>query len=164
MPTEKRVTLDLLDVRHHLDQHPTMYQVRRVPTTAMLVDVFTKHLPDQTVLENFMKNNVYSLREDPRLEEIRNKARAGKKERAKGKAMAKASTVHLQPRLHLQPGRENLQSGREHLQPGRELLPPVSEHFLRAHAEHLQHVILLRVRRKPSHLREALWPGSIAKI
>ena len=59
----------------------------------MLVDALTKHLPDQTVLENFMKNNVYSLREDPRLEEIRNKARADKKERAKSKAKAKASTT-----------------------------------------------------------------------
>ena len=48
MPTEKRVTLDLLDVRHHLDQHPDHYQVRWIPTTAMLVDALTKHLPDQT--------------------------------------------------------------------------------------------------------------------
>ena len=63
-----------------------------IPTTAMLVDALTKHLPDQTVLENFMKNNVYSLREDPRLEEIRNKARADKKERAKSKGKAKATT------------------------------------------------------------------------
>ena len=39
-----------------------------------------------------MKDNVYSLREDPRLEEIRNKARAGKKERAKAKAKAKTTT------------------------------------------------------------------------
>ena len=93
MPTEKRVTLDLLDVRHHLDQHPAMYQVRWIPTTAMLVDALTKHLPDQTVLEHFMKNNVYSLREDPRLEEIRYKARADKKERAKSKAKAKAKAT-----------------------------------------------------------------------
>ena len=27
MPTKKRDTLDLLDVRHHLGQHPTKYQV-----------------------------------------------------------------------------------------------------------------------------------------
>ena len=92
MPTEKRVTLDLLDVRHHLDQHPSMYQVRWIPTTAMLVDALTKHLPDQTVLENFLKSNTYSLREDPRLEEIRQKARADRKERAKTRAKAKATT------------------------------------------------------------------------
>jgi hypothetical protein len=85
MPTEKRVTLDLLDVRHHLDQHPDHYQVRWIPTTAMLVDALTKHLPDQTVLENFMKENKYSLREDPRLEEARQKAREDRKNKRKTK-------------------------------------------------------------------------------
>ena len=85
MPTEKRVTLDLLDVRHHLDQHPDHYQVRWIPTTAMLVDALTKHLPDQTVLENFMKENKYSLREDPRLEEARKKAREDRKIKRKTK-------------------------------------------------------------------------------
>ena len=79
-------------MRHHLDLHPAMYQVRWIPATAMFVDALTKHLPDQTVLKNFMKNNVYSLREDPRLEEIRNKARADKKERAKSKGKTKATT------------------------------------------------------------------------
>ena len=44
MPTEKRDILDLLDVRHHFDQHPAMYQVRWIPTTATLVDALTKHL------------------------------------------------------------------------------------------------------------------------
>ena len=38
-----------------------------------------------------MKNNTYSLREDPRLEEIRTKARADRKERAKAKAKAKST-------------------------------------------------------------------------
>ena len=52
---------------------------------------FTKHLPDQIVLENSLKNNVYSLREDPRLEDISNQTRADKKERTKSKAKAKAS-------------------------------------------------------------------------
>ena len=61
-------------------------------STLNVIDALTKHLPDQTVLENFMKNNVYSLRENPRLEEIRNKARADKKERAKSKGKAKATT------------------------------------------------------------------------
>ena len=43
--------------------------------------------------QNFMKNNVYSLREDTRLEKIRNKTRADKKKRARSKAKAKASTT-----------------------------------------------------------------------
>ena len=91
MPTEKRVSLDLLDIRHYLDRYPEKYQVRWVPTTAMLVDAFTKHLVDQTVLTDFMSNGIYSLREDPRLEEARNKARADRK--AKAKAKAKGSTT-----------------------------------------------------------------------
>ena len=40
-----------------------------------------------------MKNNVYSLRKDPRLEKIRNKARADKKESAKNKAKVKAEYI-----------------------------------------------------------------------
>ena len=51
----------------------------------MLVDALTKHLPDQTVLENFMKENKYSLREDPRLEEARQKAREDRKNKRKTK-------------------------------------------------------------------------------
>ena len=84
---------DLLDVRYHLDQHPTMYQVRWIPTAAMFVGALTKYLPDQTALENLMKNNVYPLREDPRLKEIRNKSRTEKKKRTKSKAKAKPSTA-----------------------------------------------------------------------
>ena len=63
-----------------------------IPTMAMLVDALAKHLPDQTVLEDFMKNNVFSLREDPHFEEIRTKARADSRERAKAKAKAKSTT------------------------------------------------------------------------
>ena len=58
----------------------------------MLVDALAKHLPDQTVFEDFMKNNVYSLREGPCLEEVRTKERADRKERAKAKAKAKPTT------------------------------------------------------------------------
>ena len=86
MPTEKRVTLDLLDIRHYLDRFPDKYQVRWVLTTAMLVDALTKHLVDQTVLTQFLDNNHYSLREDPRLEEQRVAARAARRAKAKPKS------------------------------------------------------------------------------
>ena len=52
--------------------------------------------------------------------------------------------LHFQPRLHLQPGRERLQSGLE-------FLLPVCERFLRAHAEHLQHVFFLVRQAKHLH-------------
>ena len=91
MPTEKRITLDLMDVREHLDHHPDKYQVRWIPTTAMLVDAMTKHLVDQTILNQFLQNNDYSLREDPRLEEQRVAARAARKARAKAKTKSVTS-------------------------------------------------------------------------
>ena len=53
--------------------------------TAMLVDGLIKHISDQTVLENLIKNNVYSLREASHLEEIRSKAVADKKEMPRAK-------------------------------------------------------------------------------
>ena len=71
---------------------------------------------------------------------------------------------NLEPRLHLQSGREHFQPGREKNQPGRELIPPVYEHFLRAHIENLHHVIFSRVRRKLSHLRMVLRTGSTTKL
>ena len=91
MPTEKRITLDLMDVREHLDHHPDKYQVRWIPTTAMLVDAMTKHLVDQTILNQFLQNNDYSLREDPRLEEQRVAARAARKAKAKAKTKSVTS-------------------------------------------------------------------------
>ena len=45
IPTEKRDTLDLLDVRHHLNQHTTMYRFRWIPTTAMLVEALNLSTP-----------------------------------------------------------------------------------------------------------------------
>ena len=66
-------------------------QVRWIPTTAMLVDAMTKHLVDQTVLNQFLQNNDYSLREDPRLEEQRIAARAARKAKAKAKTKSVTS-------------------------------------------------------------------------
>ena len=77
-PTEKRITLDLLDVREHLDRDDNVL-ARWIPTTAMLVDALTKHLADLTVLNDFFSTNQYSLREDPVLEVKREKMRADRK-------------------------------------------------------------------------------------
>ena len=92
MPTEKRITLDLLDVRQHLDNQPDLHQVRWIPTTAMLVDALTKHLPDQTIITQFFQDNLYSLREDPRLEEQRVAARTARKAKAKANATGSTTT------------------------------------------------------------------------
>ena len=87
-PTEKRITLDLLDVREHLDRDDN-FLARWIPTTAMLVDALTKHLGDLTILNEFFNSNKYSLREDPALEDKREKLRADRK---KKKATATTSS------------------------------------------------------------------------
>jgi hypothetical protein len=83
-PTEKRITLDLLDVREHIDNDDDV-TVRWIPTAAMLVDALTKHLPDTTVLNAFFRTNVYSLREDPALEAQREEARQARKKKKQEK-------------------------------------------------------------------------------
>ena len=50
--TEKRITLDLLDVREHLDRDDNVL-ARWIPTTATLDDALAKHLTDLTVLNEF---------------------------------------------------------------------------------------------------------------
>ena len=87
-PTEKRITLDLLDVREHLDRDENVL-ARWIPTTAMLVDALTKHLADLTVLNDFFSSNKYSLREDPELEVKREQMRTDRK---KKKAAATTSS------------------------------------------------------------------------
>ena len=79
-PTEKRITLDLLDVREHLDRDENVL-ARWIPTTAMLVDALTKHLADLTVLNEFFNSNKYPLREDPALEDKRERLRADRKKK-----------------------------------------------------------------------------------
>ena len=79
-PTEKRITLDFLDVREHLDRDDNAL-ARWIPTTAMLVDALTKHLADLTVPNEFFNSNKYSLREDPTPEDKREKLRADRKKK-----------------------------------------------------------------------------------
>ena len=79
-PTEKRITLDFLEVREHLDREDNV-MVRWIPTTAMLVDALTKHLADLTVLSDFFSSNKYSLREDPELEVKREQMRTDRKKK-----------------------------------------------------------------------------------
>ena len=82
-PTEKRITLDLLDVREHLGRDENVL-ARWLPTTAMLVDALTKHLADLTVLNEFFNSIKYSLREDPALEDKCEKLRADRKKKKAG--------------------------------------------------------------------------------
>ena len=57
-PAEKRVALDLLDVRAELQDGTNIGWVN---THRMLADVLTKHLPDPEVLHKFMSDGDMAL-------------------------------------------------------------------------------------------------------
>ena len=78
--TEKRITMDLVNVREYLDRDDNVL-AHWVPTSVMLVDALTEHLADLTVLNEFFNSNKNSLREDPVLEDRREKLRADRKKK-----------------------------------------------------------------------------------
>ena len=83
VPEEKRVALDLLDVKEGLTE--MMDKIRWVPTDHMLVDSLTKDMPSDALLK-YLKDMQYSLKYD---EEIKNTKRELQKQRAlKGKKAA----------------------------------------------------------------------------
>ena len=79
MPEEKRVALDLLDVREGLEEYGDC--IRWVPTEHMLADCLTKRMPPDLLLK-FLRDNKYSfkfseeiLREKTEAKQRRKKAR-----------------------------------------------------------------------------------------
>jgi len=61
MPEERRVALDLLDVRESIDEMGD--QIRWIPTDHMLVDCMTKNMPPDVMLE-YLKNYQYAFKYD----------------------------------------------------------------------------------------------------
>ena len=72
---EKRVALDLLDVREGIEYFKD--SIRWVPTDHMLVDSLTKSMPP-TLLNRYMRDYLYSFKYD---EELRSTKREAAKER-----------------------------------------------------------------------------------
>ena len=88
IPQEKRVYLDILDLRDCVENGLV---VRWIPTNMMLVDGLTKHLTVQDTLEGFLRSSIYSLRYD---EGVHFKAKAAKQARLnKKKNKVKATTL-----------------------------------------------------------------------
>ena len=75
IPDERRVALDLMDVREGIEEMKD--QVRWVPTDHMLADSFTKNMPPDLLLQ-YLKTGIYSFKYD---EEIKNTKREVAKER-----------------------------------------------------------------------------------
>ena len=61
MPEEKRVALDLMDVRESIEEMGD--QIRWIPTDHMLVDCMTKNMPPDTML-NYLKSMEYAFKYD----------------------------------------------------------------------------------------------------
>ena len=61
MPEERRVPLDLIDVRESIEEMGD--QIRWIPTDHMLVDCMTKHMPADAML-SYLKNMEYAFKYD----------------------------------------------------------------------------------------------------
>ena len=89
LPDERRVALDLLDVREGIEEIKD--QIRWVPTDHMVADAFTKSMPPDLLLR-YMKDGKYSFKYD---DEINNTKRSQAKERVEQKRIqATGSTQH----------------------------------------------------------------------
>ena len=88
MPDERRVALDLLDVREGIEEMKD--QIRWVPTDHMLADAFTKSMPPDLLLR-YLHDGKYSFKYD---EELKNTKRAEQKARSEAK---KASVSTPEP-------------------------------------------------------------------
>ena len=66
MPTERRIALDVADLRERLEAG---YELARTDTRLMLADPLTKHMPDQGFLENVLKqcNYTHECKEDKKI-------------------------------------------------------------------------------------------------
>jgi len=95
MPDERRVALDLLDVRESIEQMGD--QIRWIPTDHMLVDCMTKTMPPDAMIE-YLKTNVYAFKYDDvikntkraiakKRKEAREKAQESKPDNKKGKSL-----------------------------------------------------------------------------
>ena len=83
LPDERRVALDLLDVREGIEEMKD--QIRWVPTDHMLADAFTKSMPPDLLLR-YLHDGMYSFKYD---EEIKHT----KREQAKGRAEERKSRI-----------------------------------------------------------------------
>ena len=72
LPNERRVALDLLDVREGLEDHGD--QIRWIPTAHMLADALTKRMPPDLLLK-FLTDYRYAFKYSAELENVKKEAR-----------------------------------------------------------------------------------------
>ena len=86
MPDERRVALDLLDVRESTEQMGD--QIRWIPTDHMLVDCMTKFMPADAMLE-YLKHNKYAFKYDDVIKNTKRAVAKARKEAREKKALDK---------------------------------------------------------------------------
>ena len=86
LPSDRRIAIDVAVLREALLDPETNGFMRWVPGPQMLADGLTKMQPNE-ILDNVMKDGIWSLKEDPELIKVRAEARERQK---KSKAKLKA--------------------------------------------------------------------------
>ena len=94
MPEERRVALDLLDVRESIEEYGD--QMRWIPTDHMLVDCMTKTMPADAMLE-YMKTTEYAFKYD---DVIKYTKRAVAKQRKEARENSKLKAVPQDPQVY----------------------------------------------------------------
>ena len=89
LPDERRVALDLLDVREGIEEMKD--QIRWVPTDHMLADAFTKSMPPDLLLK-YLKDGKYSFKYD---DVIKNTKREQAKARSAARQQASGNSTNM---------------------------------------------------------------------
>ena len=87
LPDERRVALDLLDVREGIEEMKD--QIRWVPTDHMLADAFTKSMPPDLLLQ-YLRDGLYSFKYDSVIKDTK---RQQAKERSEARRGTSASST-----------------------------------------------------------------------
>ena len=94
MPDERRVALDIMDVREGMEEFGD--NMRWVPTDHMLVDCMTKNMPPYAMLR-YLQTGVYSFKYDDQIKDTKreeSKRRAAeRKANAEGKLLSKDASI-----------------------------------------------------------------------
>ena len=85
LPEDRRVALDLLDVRDGLEEYGDEY--RWIPTEHMLADALTKRMPPDLLLK-FLKDSEYCLRYDDSISNAKRAAANDRKRERKARIAA----------------------------------------------------------------------------
>ena len=89
MPDDRRVALDLLDVREGIEEFKD--QIRWVPTDHMLADAFTKTMPPD-LLMRYLQTGIYSFKYDEQIKETK-REQAKERSRVRQEKLGKTKSL-----------------------------------------------------------------------